>query len=108
LKGEKNGMFGKTGEQNPFYNKKHSTETLKLLSEINTGKKHSLESRQKMSSKRQRGNHNGSKKVIDNKTKQIFNCLRDAAEFNNINYSTLRNWLNPKNTSQNKSNLEWL
>lgn len=31
LKGEKNGMYGKTKELNPFYGKKHSKETLEKL-----------------------------------------------------------------------------
>jgi len=33
IKGEKNGMYGKTKDKNPFYGKKHSEETRKKISE---------------------------------------------------------------------------
>lgn len=39
LKGEKNGMFGKTKEQNPFYKKSHSSEQKKIWSEMRLGEK---------------------------------------------------------------------
>lgn len=39
LKGEKNGMFGKTKEQNPFYKKTHSSEQKKIWSEMRLGEK---------------------------------------------------------------------
>lgn len=108
LKGEKNGMFGKTGEQNPFFKKTHTKESRKIMSEKNIGRKPSEETRKIMSENRTRGKHIGAKKVIDIVTKKVYDCLKDAADLNNINYSTLRNWLNPKNTSPNKSNLRWL
>jgi group I intron endonuclease len=58
LFGEKNGMYGRTGELNPFYGKTHSQETIAILSEkcANFGekngmfdKKHTPESRKLMS-----------------------------------------------------------
>lgn len=37
-KGEKNGMYGMSGDKNPFYNKTHSEEMRKSISERNKGK----------------------------------------------------------------------
>jgi len=39
LFGELNGMFGKTKEQNPFYNKKHKPEQIKAWSDMRLGDK---------------------------------------------------------------------
>lgn len=39
VKGEKNPMYGNYGELNPFYGKKHSEDTKKLLSNLATGRK---------------------------------------------------------------------
>lgn len=107
LKGEKNGMFGRVKEQNPFFGKKHSEESIKIMSEKSKNQIYTDEVKRKMSENQRRGKHNLSKKVIDITTNKIFDCLKDASDFYNINYSTLRNWLNPKNTSPNKSNLRW-
>jgi hypothetical protein len=41
LKGEKNGMFGKTKEQNPFYKKTHSLDQKKKWREMRMGEKNS-------------------------------------------------------------------
>jgi hypothetical protein len=46
--GENNGMFGRTGELNSFFGKKHSKETLEKQSKIKLGKTHSLDSLEKM------------------------------------------------------------
>jgi hypothetical protein len=46
--GENNAMFGKIGELNPFFGKKHSKETLEKQSKIKLGKTHSQESLDKM------------------------------------------------------------
>lgn len=40
LLGDKNGMFGRNGELNPFYGQHHTEETRKHLSEQKKGKKH--------------------------------------------------------------------
>ena len=42
----------------------------------------------------------------DINTKQIFNSLREASEFNNINYTLLSGMLN--NKKNNNTNLKWL
>jgi hypothetical protein len=46
--GEKNGMFGKTGKLNPFFEKKHTKETLEKQSKVKLGKTHSHDSLEKM------------------------------------------------------------
>jgi hypothetical protein len=45
------------------------------------------------------------KKVIDNKSKKVFESLREASEFNKINYSVLSEMLN--NNRKNKTSLQW-
>ena len=95
----------KMGQQNSFYNKTHTEESRKKMSEVHKGKTLSEETRKKISENNAKNN---SKKVIDIVTNKIYDCLIDAANLNNINYSTLRNWLNPNIKRQNKSNLRWL
>lgn len=47
LRGEKNGMFGKTGDLNPFYGKTHSNETKQMLRQQKLGIPRSKESCEK-------------------------------------------------------------
>lgn len=68
------------------------------------GKKHSLKSRQKMSIKLKgmftRGDNHHAKKVIcDGK---IFDCIVDCAEYYEVNYSTMHNWLYGSNKMPKK------
>jgi len=46
--GERNGMYGKVGDANPFFGKTHSKETLEKQSKVKLGKKHTKESLLKM------------------------------------------------------------
>ena len=46
--GDNNPMYGRIGELNPFYNKKHSLETKLRLYSIKLGKEVSLETRAKL------------------------------------------------------------
>ena len=77
------------GENNPFYGKKHTEETKQKISENRKGKcageehpmygkHHTEESLQKISQNR-RGK--GGKKVICLNTGEIFNCMMDAARW---------------------------
>ena len=49
LKGEKNPMFGRTGEKSPHYGKRHTDETLQKMSKARIGRKHTDETRRKQS-----------------------------------------------------------
>lgn len=49
-----------------------------------------------------------SKKVIDIITKVIYFSAKECASINNINYGTLKNWLNPNNKQNNKTNFKYL
>jgi group I intron endonuclease len=100
-------------------NKKHTEETKIIISNANKGDKnpfykklHSKESKSKMSKSKTQifigGGNPRAKKVIDIITNKIFDCIKDAADYNNINFGTLRKWLNPNDTRQNKSNLRYL
>lgn len=48
VSGDKNPMYGMTGELNPFYGKKHSEETRRTLSELAVGRDVSIETRNKI------------------------------------------------------------
>jgi hypothetical protein len=48
MAGENNPMFGKIGELNPFFNKKHTLESKLKMSSIKLGKELSLETRAKL------------------------------------------------------------
>jgi len=88
-----------------------SEQTKKLLSEANKGKKIPIEQIEKFkesrrkSGKNKRGEHCMAIIVLDTQTGIFYDCLVDAAYYNNINYSTLRNMLNVGNNYKNKTNL---
>ena len=72
-------MHNEMPNRNPFYGKNHTQETLSRLSALNSG-----------------GKNKAAKKVIDTNTNQIFGCIKEAAEFYKINYSTLKSGLSNK------------
>ena len=61
------------------------------------GRKHTPEAKEKMSKKRKRGKHCCARKILVNGNK--YECIRDAAEGENINYSTLRDMIRKYNKS---------
>jgi len=79
ITGDKNGMYGKT---------------------------HSYRLKAKWSSERSREKHVLARKVLNTKTNEIFNCIKDAADSHNINYSTLCSWLNK--SRPNKGNFIYI
>ena len=93
------------GENNPMYNKHPSEETRKKLSEARKGEKHPMynkhhseETRKKMREAK-KGKYTGennpnAKKVLCNG--QIFTTAKECAKFYNVNYSTMRSWLQGK------------
>lgn len=103
-KGVNNSMFGKkrtmsqeqkdkykiifSDERNPMFGKKHSNESKKKMSEKAIGRKGYF-----------------AKKVIDLDTGKIFESAKEAAEFLNMNYGTLRCYLNGRRI--NKTNLKY-
>lgn len=93
---------------------KHSEETLKKISDKMKGannpmygKNFSEEHKNKLRGKREcikRSKHHLSKKIIHTLTGEIWGCIVDAAEANNIHHRTLRRYL--KNPEKNKTNLK--
>ena len=91
----------------------HSEETRKKMSEKMSGennpmygKKFSHIHRERMKGKREcitKGNHHLSKKVINTLTNEIYSCILDASELNNISYKKLIGYL--KNPDSNPTNL---
>jgi hypothetical protein len=91
--GSNNPMFGKTGELNSFYGKKHTEEA-------------KLKNRLAHLGKRTRGESHRAKKVIDTSNNTIYSCVIEAAEANNIRRGTLVNMLSGHRV--NKTSLKYL
>jgi hypothetical protein len=66
-------------------------------------KSHNKEQRLEISKRNRRGGHGIAKLVLNLQTGIFYDCAVDAAEFNNLNYNTLRMRLNGKR--KNKTNL---
>lgn len=95
-----------SGENNHFYGKHHSEETRRKIKEKRKlqpnpklGVKLTLEQRQKMSEIHKglqtNGDHPRAKKVVCEG--RVFGCIKECAEFYNINPITMRAWLNGQN-----------
>ena len=119
--------FKVTGEKNGFFGKTHNEETLKKISESNKGKKLTQEhidkiksvntgrvvteeTRKKLSDLN-KGENNAMfgkpavnrKKVLNTKTGVVYDSIKEASIKNNINVSTLRDYLSGR--SENKTTL---
>ena len=83
------------GEKNPAYGKAYFK-----------GKKHTKENKEyfsKIFKERYKGGGNpNSKKVIDNNDGTIYDCAKEVAEKFNINYSTLKAWLQGVNKNEGR------
>ena len=104
-----------TGEDNPFYGRHHSEETIKHLRESQLGEKswkfgksESGETRKKKSISQSRGKGSNAKKVIDIESGKTWDCLKDAAEELGYNYTTAKGWMSNTNPRKNKSKLRYL
>lgn len=75
MKGEKNPMYGKTKEQNPFYKKQHSPETIELYRK-----------------QKEKGNNPRAKKITTPYGK--FTNVKEAGKILKMHLSTLRKYLN--------------
>jgi hypothetical protein len=87
--GEKNAMFGKTGEKCPSFGKKATEETKQKLR------------KGKMSEK-----NPASKKVICSITNKIYGCIKDAVKDSGVSYVTLKKYLS--GITPNKTSLRLL
>ena len=109
----------KNKENHPCFGKHLSEERKQMISKINKGNKYCLgrvlseetklkisqanknpseEKRKKMSEAQKKrnlsgGNNTNAKKVIRLVDNKIYDCVKEAAEDNNINYSTFKNWV---------------
>ena len=91
--GSNNPMYGKTGNLNSFYGKKHTDES-------------KLKNRLAHLNKKTRGDSHRAKKVIDTSNNTIYSCVIEAAEANNIRSGTLVNML--RGHRVNKTSLKYL
>lgn len=81
------------GNKNNFYNKKHSKKSRKLISKNRKGKL-------------MKENNGRAVKLIDTATKEVYDCIKCAAEKLNIKTETLRSMLS--GNQKNKTNLIYL
>ena len=79
LKGERNGMFGRCGELNPFYGKTLSEESKKKISEANKGKKHSEETKALWSKQRKGHKPTNNLIILIEETGEIFMTQEECA-----------------------------
>jgi len=93
LKMSKSGKGKRAGEKHVFFGKKFSKE---YCEKIRLGHK----------GKCKRGQNPHAKKVFCTETNKIWNCCKDASEELNINYGTLKSFLN--GNRKNKTNLVYL
>jgi len=81
----------------------------KNLATVGTGRKHTEESKRKISEARRKknssesyiGGRNSRAKKVIGPDGQIFDCIQYAANFANVNRTTMRKWLNNKGMSSN-------
>ena len=81
------------GDKNSFYGKTHSDETKLKMSKVHKGKKISDFQLNIISIRMTRGKHPLAKLILDTETGIFYDCIRDAADVKNINYSTLNGFL---------------
>lgn len=79
--GEKSHWYGKTGALNPMFGKKMSEEQKEYRRILQTGKKHTEESKLKMSQ-----NHHAKRKVVCVDTGEVFDSITIAANAKGLNY----------------------
>ena len=70
---------------------KHSIETRNKISEVTKGKKRSIETRNKISEVTKGGNNPKAKRVYCNGV--IFQTAKECSEYYNVNYGTMKFWL---------------
>lgn len=98
------------GENHHFYGKKRDKEVVKKIVESRRWYKHTDETKKKMSENRKK-KHTGksnwkSVEVINIETNEIYPCIKEAADKNNIDYQTLANMLSGRR--KNTTNLKKL
>lgn len=89
----------KLGEKNNFFGKTHLEETKEKIRVFQTGRKHSLEHRQKVSLNNAK---NKAKIVLDLQSGVFYESAKEVSDLYNIKHSTLRAMLN--GTNKNKTN----
>lgn len=92
--GEKNHMFGKTGELHPCYG-------IRGEAHHSFGKEFSKERKEQISIQTRGGNNPAARRAINTLTREIYDCGKDASEIANINHRHFCRMLNGdrKNTT---------
>lgn len=96
MRGINNGMFGK----------KHSKESKRKISLKHIGFKHSDESKYKMSKSRKGSKNSTSRKVLDKNTNKEYGCLKECFHLYGYSYSYTKGMLN--GSYKNKTGLIYI
>lgn len=94
------------GERNGMYGKKHSEETKQKISEANKGKQLTEETKQKISNF-MNNNHPRAKKVICLETGEVFLSTRKAAEAYNTSHTCISRVCNGERKTTAGKHWEW-
>lgn len=101
-----------SGKNHPMWGKKFTEESKLKMSLSRRGEKHfrfgkkmERSTAEKIGLAQIGGKNHAAKKVIDSVSGQIFDCIKDAAKFYNLNPGTLCNYLSGART--NKTNLKY-
>lgn len=92
----------KFGDKNSFYGKTHTEETKAIISKCQTGRKHTMEHRGKVSINNAKNN---AKLMIDLETGIFYNSIKEAAIAKGIIHSSLKNRVN--GSSPTKTNITY-
>lgn len=87
----------KIGNKNTFFGKKHSEEAKQKIRDFQTGRKHTLEHRKKVSLNNAKNN---AKIIIDLNTGVFYESAKEVSTLYQINHSTLRARLNGNNKNK--------
>lgn len=100
------------GENHPHWGKKFSEESKLKMSLSRKGEKHfrfgkkmERSTADKIGLAQMRGKNHAARKVIDTISGQIFDCIKDAADYYKINSVTLSNYISGRR--KNKTNLKY-
>lgn len=103
--GDKNPMYGKSGEDSPTFGRKHTEEDISKIKNALLLKGDSWRIKSITEEHKQKISNHNSKEVENVKTGVVYKSAKEASEITGIKYSTLRCYLN--GSMKNKTNLKY-
>ncbi len=96
------------GNNNPFFGKHHTEESKKKMSEARKGKKKSEEFKKYLSDMFAGKNNPSARKVRIKESNQIFESIKECAEFLNVSRPTISNAIKRKSKVKRKYTIEYI